>query len=417
MTRRQLKPASLAIMVMALMAAPNLTSIASAQFFGGEPDRPAAIGPNGEPLPGANGRPNPQDMDPEQLLGFLMRRDANGDGAISKDEAPTRLQRGFDRMDQDGDGLLTEAELERAISFFSQRQKQGGQPGAQPGGQTRGLFQGRPSGPPPEATADPSSADLPYADTDNPRQALDIYQPENTNGAAPILMMIHGGAWAIGDKASGLVTANPVPFFTSQGWVYTSINYRLVPDVTFREQAADVARAITWLHDNAASFGGDPDQIYIMGHSAGAHLAALTVIDGQYLSAAGGEQGMVKGAVLLDGAAYDLVNQGPTNAVSKFIFDRAFGTEPADLKAASPVHQIATGRDIPPFLIAYVDRSAAIEASTGLAKALTEAGHQAMLYQAPDGYNHNTIMTQLGADQDEVGPTVLNFLTKLAPTQ
>ncbi|MBV6634062.1 MAG: alpha/beta hydrolase fold domain-containing protein [Alphaproteobacteria bacterium] len=417
MTRRQLKTTGLAIMLMALMAAPNLTSTASAQFFGGEPDQPAAIGPNGEPLPGANGRPNPQDMDPEQLLGFLMRRDANGDGAISKEEAPTRLQRGFDRMDQDGDGLLTQPELERAISFFSQRQKQGGQSGGQTDGQTRGLFQGRPSGPPPTATVDPSSADVPYSGTDNPRQALDIYQPGTSNGAAPILMMIHGGAWAVGDKASGVVTANPVPFFTEQGWVYTSINYRLVPDVTFREQAADVASAITWLHQNAASFGGDPDQIYIMGHSAGAHLAALTAIDGQYLEAAGGDQGMVKGAVLLDGAAYDLLADGATNRVTKFIYDRAFGTEEADLKAASPVHQIASGGDVPPFLIAHVDRAAAADASANLANALNAAGYQTTLYQAPDGYNHSAIMTRLGADQDEVGPTVLNFLTELTPTQ
>ncbi|MEM6902422.1 MAG: hypothetical protein AAF556_04200, partial [Pseudomonadota bacterium] len=111
------------------------------------------------------------------------------------------------------------------------------------------------------------------------------------------------------------------------------------------------------------------------------------------------------------------IEQDMPNMAMRFIYNRAFGTSPDDLAAASPALQIGTNNTIPPFFIAYVDRERAPEAATGLATALTDAGNRATLYQAPAGYTHSSIMTELGADQDVVGPAVLNFLQALAPGQ
>ena len=95
-----------------------------------------------------------------------------------------------------------------------------------------------------------------------------------------------------------------------KGWAFASANYRLVPQATVEQQAADVASAIAWLRANAAKEGLDPDRIVLMGHSAGAHLVALVGTDPHYLKAAGVPMGAVKGVVLLDGAGYDVAGAG-----------------------------------------------------------------------------------------------------------
>src|SRR5262249_28651835 len=111
---------------------------------------------------------------------------------------------------------------------------------------------------------------LPYTDTKNERQTLDVYAP--TEGKDhPVVVWIHGGGWQAGDKKD--VQKKPQAL-VDKGFVLVSINYRLLPEVTIKQMAEDVAKAIRWVHDHAKDYGGDPDTLFVMGHSAGAQLAA-----------------------------------------------------------------------------------------------------------------------------------------------
>ena len=120
-----------------------------------------------------------------------------------------------------------------------------------------------------------------YAEPKNERQTLDVYAPAAGKNL-PVVVWIHGGGWQAGDKNE--VHHKPQAF-ADKGLVFVSINYRLLPEVTIKQMAGDVAKAIRWTYDHARDFGGDPDTILVMGHSAGAQLAALVCTDERYLKA------------------------------------------------------------------------------------------------------------------------------------
>jgi arylformamidase len=152
--------------------------------------------------------------------------------------------------------------------------------------------------------------DLPYAEPKNERQTLDVYTPAEGKNR-PVVVWIHGGGWHSGNKKD--VKQKPQAF-TDKSFVFVSINYRLQvwtdphlsPGVTIKQIAEDVARAIRWTHDHAGDYGGDPNTIFVMGHSAGAQLAALVCTDDRYLKAENLSLSIIKGCVPVDGDTYDL---------------------------------------------------------------------------------------------------------------
>jgi acetyl esterase/lipase len=113
--------------------------------------------------------------------------------------------------------------------------------------------------------------DIAYSDVGGSRTRLDVYAPADGKDH-PVVVWVHGGAWRFGDQAH--IQSKPKAF-NELGYLMVSINYRFHPAVTYREQAGDIARAIHWVKDHAQEHGGDPGRIFVMGHSAGAHLAAL----------------------------------------------------------------------------------------------------------------------------------------------
>jgi dienelactone hydrolase len=94
--------------------------------------------------------------------------------------------------------------------------------------------------------------------------------------------------------------------FADKGFVFVSVNYRLLPKATIKQMAEDVAKAIRWVHDHARDHGGDPNTIIVMGHSAGAQLAALVCTDERYLKTEGLPLSVIKGCVPVDGDTYDV---------------------------------------------------------------------------------------------------------------
>ena len=118
--------------------------------------------------------------------------------------------------------------------------------------------------------------------------------------------MIHGGGWRTGDKGSESQGRQKASFFTAHGFVYVSVNYRLSPEVQHPAHVEDVAKALAWIVDHIASYGGDPKQIFLMGHSAGAHLAALVTADEGLSKNLESPRRCLSGVILLDSAGYDI---------------------------------------------------------------------------------------------------------------
>ncbi len=189
------------------------------------------------------------------------------------------------------------------------------------------------------AQAQPAAAsrvlrDVPYgADA---RQKFDVYLPARPTG--PVILMVHGGAWAVGDKAAPGVVKNKVRHWVDDlGYVLVSANYRMLPAAQPVEQAADVARALAAVQKQAPQWGADPKRLVLMGHSAGAHLAMLLHASPKMVADAGAQRWRV--TVSLDSAAMDV--EQLMRAPHARLYDRAFGKDPAYWQAASPYHHVS----------------------------------------------------------------------------
>lgn len=179
----------------------------------------------------------------------------------------------------------------------------------------------------------------------DPAHRLDVYRPAQSD-KAPLLVFVHGGGWARGDKAAPAVVGHKVVHWTSRGYVVVSVNYRLLPLARPLEQVDDVARALAWVQRAAPTWGADPDACLLMGHSAGAHLLTLLAADPAIGAAASARP--VRGVVAIDTAALDLVRlmEGPHLP----LHDHAWGDDPAVWRAGSPLHRLQ-GRPTAPLLL------------------------------------------------------------------
>ena len=176
--------------------------------------------------------------------------------------------------------------------------------------------------------------DVPYGP--DARQRFDVYLPAKRTG--PVILMVHGGAWALGDKASpGLLTNKLRHWVDGQGYVLVSTNYRLLPAAHPLEQATDVARALALVQKEAPKWGADPKRLVLMGHSAGAHLAMLLHATPALVAKAGAQRWRV--TVSLDSAAMDV--EQLMRAPHARLYDRAFGKDAAYWQSVSPYHQVS----------------------------------------------------------------------------
>ena len=176
-----------------------------------------------------------------------------------------------------------------------------------------------------------------------PRNKLDVYRPASSTtapGAAakPVVIFFYGGAWDSGDKSGYLFVAEAL---TSRGYVVVVPNYRLYPEVTFPAYMDDAALAVKWTFDNVAQYGGDPARVFVMGHSAGAQLAALVAYDAKYLERIAVDTRRIKGVVSLAGPMDFLPLTEPK---LEFIF-------PLPVRAASQPINFIVGKEPPTLLL------------------------------------------------------------------
>lgn len=176
------------------------------------------------------------------------------------------------------------------------------------------------------------------------KQRLDVYLPEHRKNR-PIIVMVHGGAWKMGDKRSDNVVQNKMNRWVSKGMIFISVNYRLVPKVTPQQQAEDVASALAYVESHAREWGGDPQKIILMGHSAGAHLVSLISADPRKYFSLGLKPW--RGTVSLDTATMDLVQTMERNHYD--FYDDVFGRDKKDWIKNSPLYQLE--RSAPPMLL------------------------------------------------------------------
>ncbi len=256
-----------------------------------------------------------------------------------------------------------------------------------------------------------TAADREISYGSDPKQKLDYWRAPGTN-RPPIIIFIHGGGWSIGDKAQGAGTKSS--FYNGLGFAFASLNYRLVPNVTPDDQAKDVAAAVAHLRANARRLGFDPNRVYLMGHSAGAHLAALVSANTRYLDGAGVPVSAISGTILLDGAGYDVVKQMPKAAMIKRLGDKyeaAFTTDPAIQAKLSPITYAGAPNSQRWLILHVASRKDATDQSQALGRALSSAGTAASVKAVPNS-NHMSINQDAGKAGTIVGNEISAFIKR-----
>jgi acetyl esterase/lipase len=258
--------------------------------------------------------------------------------------------------------------------------------------------------------------DIPYAQPKNERQLLDVYAPA-AGSNHPVVVWVHGGGWMAGSKSA--VDHKP-SVFVEKGFVFVPMNYRFVPHVTMDTIVRDVAKSVGWVHANIRRYGGDPNRLFLMGHSAGAQLAALLCTDSRYLQAEGVPRTAIRGCVPVDGDTYDVPLQVATATARrkslkqpppKMGHPEKFGNleRQRDLSA---VNHVAPKKGIPPFLIVHVaDHTDTSAQAYRLWAALDQAGIAATLFGA-ESTDHVKLDRDIGLAGDPSTKTIFEFMDR-----
>jgi acetyl esterase/lipase len=232
--------------------------------------------------------------------------------------------------------------------------------------------------------------DQAYASGD--RRRLDVYASALIDQAArPVIVFFYGGSWKGGSKDGYSFVGRAL---AAQGFVVAVPDYRLVPQVRFPKFVEDSAAAVKWVRAHIARFGGDPDRIVLVGHSAGAYNAAMLAVDPKWL---GPDRAAVKGWAALAGP-YEFL------PLDTEVTKAAFG-EADDIAATQPI-LFASADDPPALLVAGGEDELVLPSqSTGMAIALVEAGAKAEALVYPD-VGHVGLVTALAKPFRDTAPVL-----------
>jgi acetyl esterase/lipase len=225
------------------------------------------------------------------------------------------------------------------------------------------------------------------------RHRLDVYRPKAVRASAPVVVFLHGGRWNSGSRGDYRLLGDAL---TRRGWVAVVPDYRLAPAVRFPAWVEDGARAVRWARDNAARFGGDSTRIFVVGHSAGGHSAALLALDEHFLRDAGVPAGAVRGFVSL---------AGPVDTTWTDPDVQALMGPREGWPATYPATHI-DGTE-PPLLLLHGggDRTVAVENSVRLAARIRNRGGCARSIVYP-GVGHVKIVVALSAPRLRIAPVL-----------
>lgn len=243
--------------------------------------------------------------------------------------------------------------------------------------------------------------DIPYCESEDPLQTLDLYFPES-GGPWPLIFYVHGGSWMEGDKAEGEGWRG----MNEQGYLVASVNYRMAAQGKFPIMIEDVKCAVRYLRAHSAQYNLDPKRISAVGASAGGHLVGLL---GTTDESAGwdegpyAEQSSAVQAVVSMAGIFDMTTKLPSgiNGSIYYVFGKLAGEDaPPEMAAASPVHHIDGSE--PPFLLLHGDNDGVVpyEQSVIMHEALLEAGVDSTLIIVEEG-NHSLGGKNASPNQEE----------------
>ncbi|MFD2785747.1 alpha/beta hydrolase [Hymenobacter rubripertinctus] len=225
------------------------------------------------------------------------------------------------------------------------------------------------------------------------RHLLDVYAPRaKATAPRPVVVFIHGGSWNSGNKNFYSFIGRRL---AKQGVVAVVINYRLAPQVRVPQMADDCARAVLWTQTHIGEYGGDPQRIFLLGHSAGGGLAALLAADDALFRRWGQALNPVRGAVLDDPAGLDMYDylkkmQYPGDA--QYLVP--FGPDPAVWRQVSPMYHLTAHTPPMQLFVGGQTYPSISSSSARFRQKLTELGH-APHYQVLPGKKHAPMVLQL----------------------
>lgn len=254
--------------------------------------------------------------------------------------------------------------------------------------------------------------DLNYSSDDvDELKKLDVY----TSACAanwPIIIYVHGGAWQFGDKSN---TSYKPTASIAAGYVFVSVNYRLVPQVEVSDQLDDIAQAVANIKINADVFGGNPNQLILMGHSAGAHLVSMLGTHSETLAAYGVSNSDLSSVIALDTKAFDLsllaaLNEGQLPVV----YESVFGNDLENWDRYSPVSYISDDLNAQSFILVSSGGSAERaqrrrDVVDTFYRQLIDQGIKTTFLPVTEK-DHAQINRELGADDDWVFEYILKAL-------
>jgi acetyl esterase/lipase len=207
---------------------------------------------------------------------------------------------------------------------------------------------------------------------DHPRQRIDFYVPEGLEKPTPVIVFFYGGSWQMGSKDDYRFLGQA---FASKGFITAVADYRLYPEVYFPAFVDDSARAFVHVHAKISDYGGDPNNIFVAGHSAGAFNAMMLAANPEYIARAGGKTGCIRGAIGIAGP-YDFLPLIDPDIIAIFSKRPAAETQPINFvtRAMPPVF-LATGVE---------DDTVLPRNSERLATKLKTLGQEVTLHRYPE---------------------------------
>lgn len=245
--------------------------------------------------------------------------------------------------------------------------------------------------------------DIAYGD--HPRQVLDLYRPaQAAPSPMPVLMFVHGGAFVEGEKdRTPEVYSNVLWYFARHGVLGINVEFRLAPEHRFPAGTLDMAAAVAWARQHVAAYGGDPQRIFLMGHSAGGAHCAHYAYDAHYQGPTG--HGLA-GLVVVSGRVRAEDSAENPNAARV----RAYYASAEDMVAGSAVNHV--GANSVPTLIAVAEyENPLIDVHcVELYSRLTQARRRAPPFMWLRGHNHTSMICHFNTAEDALGQQILAFM-------